>query len=393
MNAPSLRILLVFLEPPLPFGNAASRWYYVLFKELVARGHQVKAFAACSKEAEIKKTKEIFPEDTYDIELDLFPERKGVKSKIQSVLSPSSYHFSDRLKKKIELEAQKGFDIMHVEQLWTSWATIPYSSKCLINVHHLLSIDLEHNSPDSPKEKFLQGRNLQTESRLIKKYNFFRSCSPRLVEKIKSWNPQAEVSTIPVGIDHSLYSYIPDESRKDQKIISLIGNMSWFPGQSAAFRLLDRLWPQIIKQVPDARLQIVGWSAKSVLKDYIGCTNIEIYENVPDIQPYFENTNVMLYAPARGSGMKIKILEAMGFGIPVVTTSEGSEGLPAVDGVHMGLCEDDEGLIERTVNLLTSIDQQNKVRKEARKLLENHCSPQNTVDQVVDFYRKMMTHK
>ena len=55
----------------------------------------------------------------------------------------------------------------------------------------------------------------------------------------------------------------------------------------------------------------------------------------------------MVYAPSRGSGMKIKILEAMAFGVPVVTTSEGVEGFPAVDGVHAGVCEDDAGLIER----------------------------------------------
>ena len=64
----------------------------------------------------------------------------------------------------------------------------------------------------------------------------------------------------------------------------------------------------------------------------------------------------MVYAPSRGSGMKIKILEAMASGVPVVTTSEGVEGLPAVDGVHAGVCEDDAGLIDRTVALLEDPD-------------------------------------
>ena len=52
-----LRIVLVMIEPPLPFGNAAARWYYVLLRGLVARGHRVTAFAACSKPGEIRSCK------------------------------------------------------------------------------------------------------------------------------------------------------------------------------------------------------------------------------------------------------------------------------------------------------------------------------------------------
>jgi polysaccharide biosynthesis protein PslH len=43
-----MRILLVINSPPLPFGGADARWYYVLLKELVAKGHQVTTFAICS---------------------------------------------------------------------------------------------------------------------------------------------------------------------------------------------------------------------------------------------------------------------------------------------------------------------------------------------------------
>ncbi len=111
--------------------------------------------------------------------------------------------------------------------------------------------------------------------------------------------------------------------------MSLIGAMNWYPGYSAGLRLLTRLWPEIKRRVPAARLQIVGWSARSAFRDSLGLPDVEIAENVPDTRPYFERTGVLLYAPSRGSGMKIKVLEAMGFGVPVVTTSEGVEGIPA----------------------------------------------------------------
>lgn len=64
-----LRIALLMVEPPLPFGNAASRWFYVLLKQLVERGHAVTAFAACSKRPEIQGTRDLFPEPQCAIHL------------------------------------------------------------------------------------------------------------------------------------------------------------------------------------------------------------------------------------------------------------------------------------------------------------------------------------
>jgi hypothetical protein len=86
----------------------------------------------------------------------------------------------------------------------------------------------------------------------------------------------------------------------------------------------------------------------------------------------------------------------MAFGVPLVTTSEGVEGIPAVDGEHAGLCEDDAGLIDRAVALLQDPARQNRQRKAARELLERHCGPVPTVDGIEAIYSKMMmqeTHR
>src|SRR3982751_6629935 len=72
-----LRIVLVMIEPPLPFGNAAARWFYVLLKGLVERGHHVTALAACSKPAEMEQARGLFPAPGYDLRLFPFPSREG----------------------------------------------------------------------------------------------------------------------------------------------------------------------------------------------------------------------------------------------------------------------------------------------------------------------------
>ena len=55
MSVNPLRVVVVMIEPPLPFGSAAARWYYVLLRGLVERGHRVTAFAVCSNAADVEK--------------------------------------------------------------------------------------------------------------------------------------------------------------------------------------------------------------------------------------------------------------------------------------------------------------------------------------------------
>jgi polysaccharide biosynthesis protein PslH len=381
-----LRIIIVMIEPPLPFGNAASRWFYVLLKGLVERGHNVTAFAACSKSEEIEKAKAIFPDSKYDLRCFPFPQSTGLSSKINTLIRPYSNYFNDELRQSLDRELAMPFDILHLEQMWTGWLGLKNTKKAILNIHHLVWIDLELTKPTAIRSRIEQAMMFSTEERLLRSYKYIRSCSPRLTPEIMKVNPHAQITNIPVGIDTSLYDFIPDSKRTSIPTVTLIGTMSWYPGYSAAVRLLTKLWASIKLQVPNANLQIIGWNARTALSEFLELPDVEIKENVPDTKPYFESTSVFLYAPARGSGMKIKILEAFAFGIPVVTTSEGIEGLAAEDGIHAGIADDDAGLILRTVQLLKDPIKQSKQRKAGRDLLEQHCSPQVTLNALEQAY-------
>jgi glycosyltransferase involved in cell wall biosynthesis len=384
------RVVIAMIEPPLPFGNAAARWFYVLLKGLVERGHRVTAFAACSKPREIEESRALFPAPDYDLRLYPFPPAGGLASKWRTLRRPYSYMFSDEFQSDLDAELARGYDVLHLEQLWAGWLAVDRPERALVNVHHLVWIDLEESRPKSRREAVERRLSDRAERTLIRRLKHFRACSPRLVEPMKRVNPSAEITVVPVGIDASLYEYIPDDRRAVDPMITLVGTMNWYPGYSAAVRLLTRLWPEIRRRVPAARLQIIGWSARSALAEYLDMPGVEIHENVPEVRPYFEKTSVMVYAPSRGSGMKIKILEAMASGVPVVTTSEGVEGLPAVDGVHAGVCEDDAGLIDRAVALLEDPGRQDRQRRAARALIESHCGPGPTVDAIESIYERML---
>ena len=390
---PPLRILLVMIEPPLPFGNAAARWFYVLLKGLVERGHRVTAFAACSNPADIPKSRALFPAPQYDLRLYPFPTRRGLGAKLATLRRPYSYMFSDELKADLETELAAGYDVFHLEQLWCGWLALRHRERAVLNVLSLYAIDLEASPPATWGARVQRYLLISAERRLLRAYPRLLALSERIAERIRELAPRTRVEVSPFGIDTALYDYIPDERRTTEPVVGVIGSMNWHPSRSAAVRLLARLWPEIKRRVPAARAEVVGWGAKSALAEFASLPDVAIEENVPDTRPYFARMGVLLYAPGRGSGIKVKVLEALAYGVPVVTTSEGVEALPAVDGLHAGIADDDAGLIECTIRLLADPAARNRQRAAGRALLEAHCGPEPTLRGIEAIYEGMLRER
>src|SRR3989338_3482820 len=382
----SLRILLVMIEPPLPFGNAAARWFYVLLKGLVERGHSVTAFVSCSKSEDIEKAMILFPADKYDLRC--YPSRhaNGLLAKLETLRQPYSYLFSPELRRDLDSELQRNFDVLHLEQLWSGWLGLGHKERAVVNVHYLFSLDRVFQSPDTLENRIRRFITYRAEEKLLRYFPMIMTLSDRMTDHIARLNPHARLYTIPLGIDLSLYPFNEQKQSSKQPVAGLIGSFNWAPSYSAAELLLTLLWPEIKSRVPDARLLIAGRSANDMLSSFAGLPDVEIYHDVPDILPYFNKIDVFIYAPRAGSGMKVKILEAFALGVPVVTNQDGVEGIPAQDGIHADICEDDNDLIARAVDLLKSPAHRKIRRLKARQLVEKYCSPAVALEKVEQVY-------
>lgn len=382
------------VEPPLPFGHAAARGFYVLLKGLVERGHRVTAFAPFRNTEDYNLARDTFPFSNYDLRLYRVPSRRGLRSKWETLRRPFSYIFSPELLRDLSKECDGDYDVMHLETTWSGWlGRLGDSSRVVLNLHSLYSIDLADQPIRSLSNLFHNRLRRRAERHLLRRYPTLLTLSPRLKGDIQKVAKKSSVHVVPLGLDLSLYPFISSDVRSLEPVVSLIGSMDWYPSRSAAIRLLTRLWPEIKKKIPNSKLRIVGWHARSVLRNFLSEPDVEVFENVPDIQPYFESTNVLLYTPDRGTGMKVKVLEAFAYGVPVVTTTDGIEGLPAQDGVHVGVCDSDEGLIERTISLIKDPDRQEKQRISARLLLESYCNPQTVLDGIEKCYIDMLIRR
>jgi glycosyltransferase involved in cell wall biosynthesis len=387
----SLRIILVMLEPPLPFGNPAARWYYALLKGLVARGHRVTTLVSCSDLGDAWQARRLFPDAHYDIHYYPTCDQRGWRAAMRTLRRPYSYLFNDDLRQDLAALLRAPYDVLHLEHLWSGYLGFGHEHKSLINVHYLFSIDLADLAHQNLRDRVRWLRTCQVERRLLRRFPTLSALSDRLADRIRGVNPRGQVHTLPLAMDLSLYPFQAPTGNNGHPVLGLIGSYTWEPTFSAAERLIRDLWPRIKRQVPGARLQLVGRQARARLAPLLSgvSPDISVHENVPDTFPYFAQTDVMLYAPRQGSGMKVKVMEAFALGTPVVTTADGVEGLHAIDGVQAAVADDDNGLVERAVVLLRDASQRQRIRQAARQLIERQCSPEPVLDRLEQIYARI----
>lgn len=386
------RVVLVMVDPPLPFGRAMGRWYSVLLKGLVARGHRVEAFATCPTAREAEQATALFPAPEYSLRCYTPEPRGGLAGKWETISRTGSHLFPPRMAADVEAALARGADVLHLECLWAGYLGLDHRDRAIVAVPCLIHVDAADQPVASLKERVLRRATERAERRLARRFDRFFAVSPRLADCLRSIHSTAEVAVVPFGLDFSNYPFSPpDESPPDRPpTLGLIASYTWTPGLTAGRRLLDRLWPEIRRRLPEARLLLTGGGARAAFADHLDSPGVTINDWTDDVPGFFRSIDMQLYAPNNSTGMKFKVLESFAFGIPVVTNAAGVEGIPAVDGVHAGLSEDDDGLIARALELLSDPARRRVQTLAARALVEAHCDPARVLDLVEAEYEKIV---
>ncbi len=119
-----------------------------------------------------------------------------------------------------------------------------------------------------------------------------------------------------------------------------VGHLGYPPNNSAAMKLVTAIWPMILENQRDAELTIAGRQPRRRLRASLaGATNIRLVADPPAMKPLYERADVALMPIFQGGGSRIKILEALAMGLPVVATAKAVEGLRIEPDRHFLLAE------------------------------------------------------
>jgi GT2 family glycosyltransferase len=139
-------------------------------------------------------------------------------------------------------------------------------------------------------------------------------------------------------------------SFSERRDLLFVGNFIHPPNEDGMIHFVREIWPLVKEALPDVRLYVVGDSPTSAVTSLAGW-DIVVTGWVQDVAPYFQNCRVLV-APLRyGAGVKGKIGQSLSFGLPVVTTSIGAEGLNLVDGRDVLIADTAQAFAQKVVRL------------------------------------------
>jgi glycosyltransferase involved in cell wall biosynthesis len=197
--------------------------------------------------------------------------------------------------------------------------------------------------------------------------------------------PQAKVVAAPLALDPDHYE---PRAALDAPRLGLIGTARWPPTGRAIERLLRRVWPLVREQRPDAELLLAGEGMeRSAFGDLADQGGVRWLGQVPSATEFLRTLGVLLYPLTAGSGVKVKVLEALALGIPVITTPEGAEGLGARGGVIVE--HEDRRLAAAAVRLCADRQARLAAGAEAYRTFIDHHSPYTAAAPVVELYERM----
>jgi glycosyltransferase involved in cell wall biosynthesis len=216
----------------------------------------------------------------------------------------------------------------------------------------------------------------------VRRHRYLVANSTTVADEIRRETPDADVTVVPLVLDPDHYQLSPGGGAP---VVGFIGSGGWPMTAAAAHRLVDRVWPLVRREIPEARLRVAGRRM-----DRLGLRagdGVEIQGAVPSGSDFMREVSVLLFAPVEGSGTKVKVLEALASGLPVVTNATGAEGIASNDGVVV--VEEDEALARAAVSILRDPEERKQRSAAGLEAFEKGHTPRVAAGMLFELYSRM----
>jgi glycosyltransferase involved in cell wall biosynthesis len=155
-----------------------------------------------------------------------------------------------------------------------------------------------------------------------------------------------------------------------EKKLMYVGFLGWEPNVQGLLWFIEQVWPRLLARHPDLRFYIVGKNPDQRLRESVAAhPGITLTGYVADLDSVYRDSRVSVAPLLFGSGMKVKVLDAMARGIPTVTTSVGAEGIDLEDGKQLLVEDDPQRMAERIDRLLQDRELWERLQTGSRQLI------------------------
>ena len=295
---------------------------------------------------------------------------------------------------KIILEENE-FDIVQLEGLYVC-PYIPvirkYSSAKIVyrahNIEHEIWDRTAFNSHGIKKWylKILSKRIKKFETRLLNDYDLIVPITKRDGNLLNTLGNNKPSHVSQTGIDAS--ELIPSAKNLEHPSLFHIGSMEWTPNQEGLVWFLDNCWHDIHKKYPDLKFYVAGRNAPAWLQKKLKAPNVIFEGEVADAYEFMNSKSIMIVPLYSGSGMRIKVIEGMALGKPIVSTKVGTEGISTTSGKNIIVAENAKIFINSIYELIENREYFDSISKNAIEFIHENFDNLTTASTLVEFYKK-----
>jgi sugar transferase (PEP-CTERM/EpsH1 system associated) len=220
------------------------------------------------------------------------------------------------------------------------------------------------------------------EQRALDEFDAQVTVSERDAERLRKLNSKARIFVIENGVDAAHYSdeqleqahaahHTQQASRDSPNRIVFVGSMDYHANIDGAVSFSREIWPRLRERKPYLTFTIVGRDPSPEVRELESLPGIEVTGTVDDVRPYYREAIAAIVPLKVGGGSRLKILEAMAAGVPVISTTLGAEGLEVIHDKNILIADTDEKMIEAIIRLIEQPEQIARLSDAGRALVSN----------------------
>jgi len=404
-----MNILLLCNKSPYPAREGGPIAMNMIIEGLLHAGHTVKVLAINSNKYKVELSS--IPDDyRKKTGIELVNVNLSIKplAAIGNLFTSRSFHverfISKDLKNALIRILKSGtFDIVQFEMLYMSpYAEVvrKYSDARIVlrthNIEHLIWQRVAAKTKNPLKRWYLQilVRKLKKyECATIRKFDGIASITEQDAAFFRSGmclqdddKKRIPVIAFPFGIDPEQYP-LTTEGPEFPSLFS-IGAMDWIPNLEGTCWFLEKVWPEIHQRFPALPYYIAGRNMPAWLMEK-EIPNVRVVGEVEDALKFMSSKAILIVPLFSGSGIRIKIMEGMAIGKPIISTTVGAEGIHYTRDKDIFIADSAEDFIKCISWCIEHKANCQTVGKNARELILRAYNRDNIISELTAFYEKI----
>ena len=152
--------------------------------------------------------------------------------------------------------------------------------------------------------------------------------------------------------------------------VTSVGTMYWPPNVEGLTWFWEEVWPLVRAQAPEARLTLIGKSPPERVRALDERSDVDVPGYVADLAPYLAETAVFIVPLQAAGGMRVKIVDAWCWGLPIVSTTIGAEGIEVQEGENLLIADAPAEFAQAVADVLCIAGLQQRLRANGRRWVE-----------------------